>query len=210
VRVPQFKLRWSQIITIAAGAVGGAVAIALMEMLAERTTVPLLFVPFATSIVLVMGSPEAEPAQPRALVGGHLVSAAVGLLLLQVTGPGPWAAATAVGLAIIAMHATRTFHPPRRHRSAGHRCQQHAAELFHRPGRGGCVPAGRVRVYLAQGGAPRLLAIALVVTRASLRGHHRSEPTRALGGTASCDRHKAPGWLWSLRQRCRQWRRRMT
>ena len=111
-RVPQFKLRWSQIITIAAGAVGGAVAIALMEMLAERTTVPLLFVPFATSIVLVMGSPEAEPAQPRALVGGHLVSAAVGLLLLQVTGPGPWAAATAVGLAIIAMHATRTFHPP--------------------------------------------------------------------------------------------------
>jgi CBS-domain-containing membrane protein len=112
VRVPQFKLRWSQIITIAAGAVGGAVAIALMEMLAERTTVPLLFVPFATSIVLVMGSPEAEPAQPRALVGGHLVSAAVGLLLLQVTGRGPWAAATAVGLAIIAMHATRTFHPP--------------------------------------------------------------------------------------------------
>jgi CBS-domain-containing membrane protein len=112
VRVPQVKLRWSQIVAIAAGAVGGAVAIALMEVLAERTTVPLLFVPFATSIVLVMGSPEAEPAQPRALVGGHLVSAAVGLLLLQVTGPGPWAAATAVGLAIIAMHATRTFHPP--------------------------------------------------------------------------------------------------
>jgi CBS-domain-containing membrane protein len=112
VRVPQFKLRRTEIITIAAGAAGGAAAIALMEVLAERTTVPLLFVPFATSIVLVMGSPEAEPAQPRALVGGHLVSAAVGLLLLQVTGPGPWAAATAVGLAIISMHATRTFHPP--------------------------------------------------------------------------------------------------
>jgi CBS-domain-containing membrane protein len=112
VRDPQFRVRWSQIITIAAGAAGGAAAIALMGVLAERTTLPLLFVPFATSIVLVMGSPEAEPAQPRALVGGHLVSAAVGLLLLQVTGPGPWAAATAVGLAIIAMHVTRTFHPP--------------------------------------------------------------------------------------------------
>ena len=70
-------------------------SLALMEVLAERTTVPLLFVPFATSIVLVMGSPEAEPAQPRALVGGHLVSAAVGLLLLQVTGPGPWAMSAA-------------------------------------------------------------------------------------------------------------------
>jgi CBS-domain-containing membrane protein len=112
VRLPQTNISWTGILKVAAGAAGGAVAIALMEVLAERTTVPLLFVPFATSIVLVMGSPEAEPAQPRALVGGHLVSAAVGLLLLHVTGPGPWAAATAVGLAILAMHATRTFHPP--------------------------------------------------------------------------------------------------
>jgi CBS-domain-containing membrane protein len=109
VRLPERATHWTYVI---AGAVGGAAAIALMELLAEHTTFPLLFVPFATSIVLVMGSPEAEPAQPRALVGGHLVSAAVGLLVLQVTGPGPWAAAAAVGLAIIAMHATRTFHPP--------------------------------------------------------------------------------------------------
>jgi CBS-domain-containing membrane protein len=49
------------------------------EMLAERTAVPLAFIPFATSIVMVMGSPEATPAQPRALVGGHLLSAVVGL-----------------------------------------------------------------------------------------------------------------------------------
>ena len=70
-RLPQNNISWTKIIKVAAGAVGGAAAIALMEVLAERTTVPLLFVPFATSIVLVMGSPEAEPAQPRALVGGH-------------------------------------------------------------------------------------------------------------------------------------------
>jgi CBS-domain-containing membrane protein len=35
--------------------------------------------PFATSIVLVLGTPDAGPAQPRALVGGHLVSTRVGL-----------------------------------------------------------------------------------------------------------------------------------
>jgi CBS-domain-containing membrane protein len=101
-----------RIIVYVAGAIGGAAAIGLMELLAGRTTLPLLFVPFATSIVLVMGSPEAEPAQPRPLVGGHLLSTAIGLLVLHVTGPGPWAAASAVGLAIVAMHATRTFHPP--------------------------------------------------------------------------------------------------
>ena len=95
-----------------AGAVGGAIAIALMELLSERAAFPLMFVPFATSIVLVMGSPEIEAAQPRALVGGHLVATLVGLLVVKITGPGAWAAALAVGLSMVAMHLTRSFHPP--------------------------------------------------------------------------------------------------
>ncbi len=99
-------------IAILAGAAGGAVAIAAMESLAERTAFPLAFIPFATSIVLVMGSPEAKPAQPRALVGGHLLSAAVGLVMVTIAGPQPWAAAVAVGIAMVVMHMTDTFHPP--------------------------------------------------------------------------------------------------
>jgi len=95
-----------------AGAAGAAVAILLMEVLSERAAFPLLFVPFATSIVLVMGSPEIEAAQPRALVGGHLVASLVGLLVVKIIGPGPFAAALAVGLAMVAMHLTRSFHPP--------------------------------------------------------------------------------------------------
>ena len=101
-----------QAIIAIAGAAGAAVAVAVMELASFNTEFPLVMIPFATSIVLVMGSPEAEPAQPRPLVGGHLVSTLVGLLVLQLTGPGPWAAAVAVGLAMVAMHATRTFHPP--------------------------------------------------------------------------------------------------
>jgi CBS-domain-containing membrane protein len=97
---------------VLAGAAGGAVAIAAMEILAERTAVPLAFIPFATSIVMVMGSPDAKPAQPRALIGGHLLSAAVGLVMVTLAGPRPWAAAVAVGLAMIVMHATDSFHPP--------------------------------------------------------------------------------------------------
>ena len=31
----------------------------------EHAAFPLMFVPFATSIVLVMGIPDVEPAQPR-------------------------------------------------------------------------------------------------------------------------------------------------
>lgn len=91
---------------------GGALAIGIMEWFSLNTRYPLAAIPFATSIVLVIGAPEAEPAQPRALIGGHLVSTMVGLAVLKVTGPAAWAAALAVGLAILAMYLTATFHPP--------------------------------------------------------------------------------------------------
>jgi CBS-domain-containing membrane protein len=97
---------------IIAGAAGGAVAIGIMELLSARTMTPLAAIPFATSIVLVLGSPDVPPAQPRALVGGHLVSALAGLLVVKICGPDPWAAAFAVGLAIAAMQVAGMFHPP--------------------------------------------------------------------------------------------------
>lgn len=100
------RLRWL------AGAAGGAVAIGVMEYLSAMWAFPLAVIPFATSIVLVMGTPDARPAQPRALIGGHLISALVGLMVVKVTGPHGWAAALAVGLAMVAMHETDTFHPP--------------------------------------------------------------------------------------------------
>jgi CBS-domain-containing membrane protein len=98
-----------------AGAVAGlgaAIAIGAMEWFSVASHYPLVIIPFATSIVLVIGSPEAEPAQPRALIGGHVVATLVGLAMLRVTGPQAWAAAAAVGLAVVAMYVTATFHPP--------------------------------------------------------------------------------------------------
>lgn len=100
------------LIGILAGAAGGAVAIGVMQAASAYASFPLMLVPFATSIVMVMGSPDAPPAQPLPLVGGHLVSTLVGLIVLKFAGPAPWAAALAVGLSIVAMHLTRTFHPP--------------------------------------------------------------------------------------------------
>jgi CBS-domain-containing membrane protein len=85
---------------VMAGAVAGlgaAIAIGVMEWVALAAHYPLVIIPFATSIVLVIGSPEAEPAQPRALIGGHVVATLVGLAMLRLTGPHAWAAAAAVG-----------------------------------------------------------------------------------------------------------------
>jgi CBS-domain-containing membrane protein len=58
---------------------GAAIAIGAMEFFSARAAFPLMAIPFATSIVMVLGSPKAEPAQPRALIGGHLISTVVAL-----------------------------------------------------------------------------------------------------------------------------------
>jgi CBS-domain-containing membrane protein len=57
-----------------AGAAGGAIAIGIMEAFAARTAVPLMAIPFATSIVLVMGAPDVEAAQPRAGISSRPLS----------------------------------------------------------------------------------------------------------------------------------------
>ena len=107
--------RWTLhpcVVQAAAAGLGVTFAIGAMEWSSVVAHYPLALIPFATSIVLVVGSPEAEPAQPRALVGGHLIATLVGFAVLHVIGPQAWAAAAAVGLAVLAMYLTDTFHPP--------------------------------------------------------------------------------------------------
>ena len=108
----QRRIDLSNIAQGAAAGLGATFAIGGMEWSSLASHYPLVLIPFATSIVLVLGSPDAEPAQPRALVGGHLVATLVGFVVLRLAGPQAWAAAAAVGLAVLAMYLTGTFHPP--------------------------------------------------------------------------------------------------
>ncbi|WP_261404498.1 HPP family protein [Chenggangzhangella methanolivorans] len=56
--------------------------------------------------------PASPLAQPRNVIGGHLVSTAVGLAAFMAFGATPLAFGVGVGLAIAAMLLTRTTHPP--------------------------------------------------------------------------------------------------
>ena len=95
-----------------ARAIGGAGAILLMIELAAASGTTLLWVRFATSIVMIMGSPEAPPAQPLRLLGGHMICATAGVVCTLVLGHEMWVAALAIGLSIFAMHKADAFHPP--------------------------------------------------------------------------------------------------
>ncbi len=68
---------------------------------------------FGASAVLIYGAIKSPLAQPRNLIGGHLLSGLVGVACYQLFGETIWiAAALAVSLAIVAMLATKTLHPP--------------------------------------------------------------------------------------------------
>ncbi len=68
---------------------------------------------FGASAVLLYGIPNSPYSQPRNLVGGHIVSAIIGIICaLLLNAQSEIAAASAVSLALIFMHLTRTVHPP--------------------------------------------------------------------------------------------------
>jgi CBS-domain-containing membrane protein len=68
---------------------------------------------FGATVVLLHAAPRAELSQPRNLVGGHVLSALVGVTAHKVFDVHlEWGAAVAVATAIAVMMATRTLHPP--------------------------------------------------------------------------------------------------
>ena len=68
---------------------------------------------FGASCVLVYGVIQSPLAQPRNLVGGHLVSAIIGVTVQKLFPELIWIAAPlAVSLSIVFMQITKTLHPP--------------------------------------------------------------------------------------------------
>lgn len=91
---------------------GGAICIAVLLLLGELSHLALIIPPFGASCVLAFGLPDSPLAQPRNIIGGHVVTALAGLVCLSLFGPEPWVMALAVGLGISAMQLTGTVHPP--------------------------------------------------------------------------------------------------
>lgn len=79
----------------------------------EPKDLTLLIGSFGASAVLVFGAIKSPLAQPRNLVGGHIISGLSGVACYQLFGGTLWiAAALAVSFAIAVMLITKTLHPP--------------------------------------------------------------------------------------------------
>lgn len=96
---------------------GSFTGIALIGLLNRYLLGPtdtlLLIGPFGASAVLLFGAHGSPLAQPRNLIGGHVLGALVGVTVHRLVGQELWlAAALAVSVAIVAMQVTKTLHPP--------------------------------------------------------------------------------------------------
>lgn len=109
-RISLVKIAWSGL-----GAFIGIYLVSTISQLIHLELLDSLFLvgSFGASAALIYGAPQVEFSQPRNLVGGHIISAIIGITLykylpLDIT----LLAALAVSLSIVIMHLTRTMHPP--------------------------------------------------------------------------------------------------
>ena len=103
------------------GAVGIATAALIGAVIAGHGGGPFLLASLGASAVLAFAVPASPLAQPRAIIGGNVVSALAGVVVarLAMMGTGPddlshlaIPLALALATAIVAMHFTRCLHPP--------------------------------------------------------------------------------------------------
>ncbi len=81
-------------------------------LLGPSRTLPFLIAPMGASAVLLYAVPSSPMAQPWAVIGGNVVSAAVGVLAGKLLDDPAVAAAVGVSGAIGAMFLLRCLHPP--------------------------------------------------------------------------------------------------
>ncbi len=108
------RVSWKEIILSWIGGFTGISVLGIIhyKIIGEGNTV-MLIGSYGASAVLVFGAIKSPLAQPRNLVGGHVVSAFSGVMAYQLLGYEPWlAGAVGVATAIALMHITKTLHPP--------------------------------------------------------------------------------------------------
>ena len=97
--------------------IGSFVGIGLLSYLESIrfsvTDIVFLIGSFGASSVLVYGIIQSPFSQPRNLIGGHVISAIIGVTINKLIPDIIWLSAPlAVSLSIIFMQITKTLHPP--------------------------------------------------------------------------------------------------
>lgn len=96
--------------------IGGVLSIVLLVLISHHflglNGAAMLMSAMGASAVLLFAAPHSPLGQPWPVIGGHCISAAVGVFCSQHISNLTLAGGLAVGLSIFAMHQCRCLHPP--------------------------------------------------------------------------------------------------
>ncbi len=92
--------------------VGATLTIGILEWLNLNWQVALIMAPFGASCVLLFSLPDSPLARPKNVLGGHLLTASIGLVIGLLPLPAEVQMALATGLAIALMQGLNVIHPP--------------------------------------------------------------------------------------------------
>lgn len=93
--------------------IGASIAIGILGFFdATFKDAALLMAPFGATTVLVFGLPDSPLAQPKNVIFGHLITAFIGVVFVQLIGVSALTMAIATGLGVTVMLLTKTTHPP--------------------------------------------------------------------------------------------------
>ena len=84
----------------------------LTHIFIGQVTAPFMLAAMGASTVLMLGAPHSPFSQPWSFIGGHLVSAAIGVFCAMELHNVYFSAGLAVGLSILVMYYLRCLHPP--------------------------------------------------------------------------------------------------
>ena len=91
---------------------GASVALVLALHVVRPADSTLLLASLGGSTLCLFGLTALPPTQPRALFGGHLISALIGVICYQLFGDATWVMVMSVLITIAALILSRTVHPP--------------------------------------------------------------------------------------------------
>lgn len=93
-------------------AIAGGTALLIMQELALIAGLPIAVVPFSCSIIVLLSVPESDGAQPRNVIGGHVICALSGCGSALLLGPNWLSVSIGIAVAMMVMDLSRTVHPP--------------------------------------------------------------------------------------------------
>ncbi|WP_392564144.1 HPP family protein [Orbus wheelerorum] len=100
------------VISVIRGFLGGTLGILMLLIVTYWGGTPSIMAPFGATCVLLFAVPNAPLSQPRSVIGGHFISALVGLLFINIFGDGMIFIALAVGVSVALMQILRVVHAP--------------------------------------------------------------------------------------------------